>query len=93
MKSWAKMQEFLLQWQQKTIQNVLTPCLIFGSIKTLADFEPVKWEQMVTIETDIFVMALSLRSGSKVVSKYIMGDVINAERLNSYRDINYYLEM
>jgi len=49
---------------------------------------------MVTIETDIFVMALSLRSGSKVVSKYIMGDAhINAERLNPYRDINYYLEM
>ena len=49
---------------------------------------------MVTIETDIFVIALSLRSGSKAVSKYIMGDAhINAERLNSYRDINYYLEM
>lgn len=47
---------------------------------------------MVVIETDLFVLALSLRSGSKVTSTYVMGEShISAERIGPYRDLNDYI--
>tara|TARA_A200000159_G_scaffold19712_1_gene16289 strand:- start:901 stop:1473 length:573 start_codon:yes stop_codon:yes gene_type:complete len=48
---------------------------------------------MVIIETDLFVLALSLRSASKVTSTYVMGvSHVNAERIGPYLDLNHYLD-
>lgn len=48
---------------------------------------------MVIIETDLFVLALSLRSASKVTSAYVMGvSHVNAERIGPYLDLNHYLD-
>tara|TARA_B110000858_G_C17794279_1_gene471538 strand:+ start:165 stop:512 length:348 start_codon:yes stop_codon:yes gene_type:complete len=45
MKSWAKMQEFLLQWQQRKDPNCLNSMLnIRLNKEPLAKFEPIAWK-------------------------------------------------
>jgi predicted GIY-YIG superfamily endonuclease len=52
-KSWAKMQEFLLQWQQRKDPNCLNSMMnIRLNKEPLADFEPLEWTPNATSPND-----------------------------------------
>jgi predicted GIY-YIG superfamily endonuclease len=52
-KSWAKMQEFLLQWQQRKDPNCLNSMMnIRLNKEPLADFEPLEWTPNATPPND-----------------------------------------